>query len=138
MDIEPLYAQPPLTANAKLKSSHNQEEIWKVTDHDATTSWDANTGNDDQVIWIEVEFDQPVVIAGLSLGRGEEWRSPRNNPELQVPDGKGDWVTVFQWKQKWEPVKFLDEPVTTDRARLKVTGTSRFHLAEFELFSQFQ
>jgi alpha-L-fucosidase len=135
MELEAFYAQDPLTLGAKLTASHNQEETGNLTDQDPGTYWHVDTGNENQEIFLEALWDSPVSIGSLALGRGEEWRGPRNNPELQVPDGKGGWLTVFSWKQKWEPVKLLDKPVTTDRIRLKVSGISQLELAEFELYA---
>ena len=134
MEIEPVYAQTPLTNRAKLTSSHNQENIWKVNDHDANTSWHASLSKGESEIWIEASFENEVTIASVVAGRGDEW-SPRNTPEIQIPDGKGGWTTVFTWKPKWEPVKFLDQPVTTDKIRLRITGTNSYYLAEFELYA---
>jgi hypothetical protein len=35
---------------------------------------------------------------------------------------------------KWETMKFLKEPVTTDRIRLNIKQAKKFVIAEFELF----
>jgi len=132
MDIEPFYAYKSLTSKAKLKASANQENIGLITDADATTTWHAKR-NDAKEIWIEATFDKPVTIGSLVTGRGEEW-FPRNKPELQIPDGNGGWKTVLKWKPKWEPVKFLKEPITTDKLRLNINGAPVYFLAEFELY----
>ena len=134
MDVEPLFAQMPLTVGAKLTSSHNIENLKFVTDHDATTIWEAKLKGNEKEIWIEATFDKPVTIGSVVTGRGDKWY-PRNNPELQIPDGKGAWKTVFKWKPKFEPVNFLKEPVTTNKIRLKITGAKQYYLAEFELYA---
>ncbi len=136
MDLEPIYAQTPLTNNTNLTSSHMQEDLWKVNDHDANTTWHATLNKDESEIWIEASFDEAVTIGSVVTGRGDEWH-PRHKPELQIPDGSGGWTTVYTWKPKWEPVKFLDQPVTTDKIRLRITGTDRYYLAEFELYAPF-
>ncbi len=134
MDVEPLFAQIPLTIGAKLTSSHNIENLKFVTDHDATTTWEAKLKGNEKEIWIEVTFDKPVTIGSVVTGRGDKWY-PRNKPELQIPDGEGAWKTVFKWKPKFEPVKFLKEPVTTNKIRLRITGAKQYYLAEFELYA---
>lgn len=134
MEIEPLFAQIPLTIGARLTSSHNQSNLKKITDHDATTTWEAKLGDNEKEIWIEATFDKPVTIGTVVTGRGDKWY-PRNIPELQITDGKGGWKTVFKWKPKFEPVKFLPEPVTTNKIRLRITGAKQYYLAEFELYA---
>ncbi|MFC2080527.1 hypothetical protein ACFLRQ_03535, partial [Bacteroidota bacterium] len=134
MDINPIYLQEPLTSKATITASHSKDDVWKLTDYDATTTWLAEKGKNEGDIWIEAAFEETVTIASVVTGRGDEW-VPRHNPELQIPDGKGGWKTVFAWKPKWAPVKFLDEPVTTDKVRLKIGGTSTYYLAEFELYA---
>ncbi|TLX76415.1 hypothetical protein E9993_05855 [Labilibacter sediminis] len=134
MNMEPVLVQKPLTLEAKLSASHNQEDIHLVKDQDATTSWHAHLKKDEKEIWIEASFEKPVTIGSLVTGRGEEW-VPKNTPELQIPDGNGGWETVFKWKPKWEPVKHLEKPVTTDKVRLCISGTNKYVLAEFELYA---
>lgn len=133
MDVNPVFAQTPLTHNAKLSVSCNTKDLELLTDHDATTIWEAKA-NEDKEIWIEVKFDNPVEIGSVVTGRGEEWH-PRHIPELQIPDGEGGWKTILKWKPKWEPVQFLKQAVKTDTIRLLVTGTKQYYLAEFELYS---
>ena len=133
MEVAPLFAQIPLTVGAKLTASQNQEDLKFVTDQDATTIWEAHIKGSEKEIWIEATFDKPVTIGSVVAGRGDKWY-PRNKPELQIPDGKGAWKTVFKWKPKFEPVKFLKEPVTTNKIRLKITGAKQYYLAEFELY----
>lgn len=133
MSISPLLAQRPLTLDAKLTASHNQEEIHFLTDQDATTNWHVQLDKGEKELWLEATFNEPVSIGSVVTGRGKEWM-PRNNPELQVPDGEGGWKTVFKWKAKWEPVKYLDQPVKTDKIRLRVTAAKQYFLAEFELY----
>ncbi len=136
MELEPLLAQVPLTVGAKLTASHNNKNLKFVTDQDATTIWEAKLDKDknEKEIWIEATFDKPVTIGSVVTGRGDKWY-PRNKPELQIPDGNGSWKTVFKWKPKFEPVKFLTEPVTTDKIRLRITGAKQYWLAEYELYA---
>ena len=54
---------------------------------------------------------------------------------LQIPDENGGWKTIFKWKPKWETVKPLKEPITTNKVRLFVTKASNYDLAEFELYT---
>lgn len=133
MAAKPLFAQVPLTIGAKLTSSINADNLKFVTDQNAETIWEVKLRNNEKEIWIEATFDKPVIIGSVVTGRGDKWY-PRNKPELQIPDGNGGWKTIFSWKPKFEPVKFLPEPVTTDKIRLNITGTNRYYLAEFELY----
>ncbi len=130
MDVKPLHVITPLTYQAKLTASQNQKDIKNVVDGDAKTTWYAEKKKGD--IWIEADFDKPVTIASVVLGRGNHWMS-KNRPELQIPDGKGGWKTVFKWKPKWTTVKFLKKPVTTKKVRILVK-TKWYNLAEFELY----
>ena len=136
MDVEPLLTQIPLTIGAKLTASHNNKNLKFVTDQDATTIWEVKLDKDknEKEIWIETTFDKPVTIGSVITGRGDKWY-PRNKPELQIPDGNGGWKTVFKWKPKFEPVKFLTKPVTTDKIRLRITGAKQYWLAEYELYA---
>lgn len=135
MDIEPFYAQKPITSQATLTASDNQEDLGLITDGDATTTWHAKADKKKE-IWIEANFKKSVTISSIVTGRGEEW-FPKNSPELQIPDGKGGWKTIFKWKAKWEPVKFLKEPITTDKVRLNIKKAPRYFLAELEFYSPF-
>ena len=130
MDVKPLHVITPLTYSAKLTASQNQKDIKNVVDGDAKTTWYAEKKKGD--IWIEANFDKPVTIASVVLGRGDHWM-PKNRPELQIPDGNGGWKTIFKWKPKWTTVKFLKKPVTTKKVRILVK-TKWYNLAEFELY----
>jgi alpha-L-fucosidase len=133
MNIEAFYSLIPLTHQATFTASQNEKDLKSITDGDATTVWHAS-GKNKKDIWVEATFKTPVTIASVVAGRGEEWVT-KNNPELQIPDGNGSWKTVYKWKPKFEPVKFLKEPVTTDKIRLKVKNTKDYFLAEFELYA---
>ena len=133
LDVVPLPVQHSLTWDAKLTASHSTADIGKVTDRDATTSWHASLDKGERACWIDVMFDEPTTIGSVVIGRGDEW-SPRQGPELQIPDGADGWKTVFAWKAKWEPVKFLPEAVTVTKVRLRLSGTSKFCVTEFELY----
>ncbi|NPA35366.1 MAG: alpha-L-fucosidase [Chlorobi bacterium] len=136
MGSEPLLAQKPLTLNAKLTASVNQEEIPNVTDQDAMTNWSVKLPDESKdSIYIIAEFDKPVTVTSVVLGRGEEW-FPRFKPELQIPDGDNGWKTVYKWKPKFEPVKVLKKPVNASKFRLLINGTKTFYLAEFELYGK--
>lgn len=132
MDIIPMYSLKPLTHQAVFKASQNQEGTNNVIDGDPTTVWHAS-GKNNKEIWLEASFKKPVTIASFVAGRGEEWET-KNSPELQIPDKNGDWKTVYKWKPKFEPFKYLKKPVTTDRIRLKVSKVKNYFLAEFELY----
>ncbi len=132
METKAQHVFEPLTYKATITASQKQAAIKNVVDGDARTTWFAENKNGE--IWIEANFDKPVTIASVVLGRGDHWKT-KNNPELQVLDGTGNWKTVFKWRPKWETVKFLKEPITTDKVRLFVKGTSTYNLAEFELYA---
>jgi len=132
MDIKPMHVIEPLTYKAKLTASQNQKDIKNVVDGDTKTTWLAK--KQDGEIWIEAEFDKPMIIGSVVAGRGDNWK-PKNKPELQIPDGNGGWKTVFKWKPKWTTVKFLKKPVTTKKIRLYVKKASSYNLAEFELYA---
>ena len=136
MDVEPLLAQKPLTLNAKLTASVNNDQTPNLTDQDATTCWSVNLPkNSTDEIWVTAEFDTPVTVSSIVLGRGDEWY-PRFKPELQIPDGKDGWKTVYKWKPKFEPVKILKQPVKASKFRLLVNEANTFYLAEFELYGK--
>jgi hypothetical protein len=86
-------------------------------------------------MWVEAAFDAPVIIGSFSIARGDKW-VPKHTAEIQIPDGSGGWkiITPKKLKLKWEPIKFLDQPVTTDRIRLRITKAKKFVFTEFELF----
>ena len=131
--VAPLPVQQSLTWNARLTASHAPDDLRNIVDRDAATYWHAKLRKGEEAFWIEATFDAPKTIGSVVLGRGDEW-TPRQNPALQVPDGKGGWKTAFTWKPKWAPVVFLDPPTITDKVRLRVTGATTYHLAEFELY----
>ena len=132
MDVKPLHVITPLTYKATLTASQNQDEVKNVVDGNAETTWLA--ADKKKKIWIEASFETPVTIASVVAGRGDDW-NPKNKPELQIPDGNGGWKTILKWKPKWTTVKFLKEPVTTQKIRLLVKGTKKYNLAEFELYA---
>jgi alpha-L-fucosidase len=136
MTLKPENILHSLTSKATLVASSNSDELGKVIDNDATTSWHAKPLKGEKSIWIEATFEEPVTIGSIVTARGEEWY-PRNRPELQIPDGKGGWKTVFKWKPKWEPVKFLKEPVETSKVRLLIKDAPVYYLAELELYAPF-
>lgn len=133
MDLEPLYAIKPLTLDAELTASNNQEELKHIFDADASTIWHAKKDANGE-IWIEADFKNPVTIGSIVTGRGDQWH-PKHTPELQIPDENGTWKTIFSWKPKFETVKFLKEPITTNKVRLKITGAPVYYLAELELYA---
>lgn len=133
--VEPLQRVPSLARKATLTASDNPGELKNLVDQDAMTNWTGKQKRGEKEIWIEAAFDKPVTIASFSVARGDEW-VPRNRAELQIPDGAGGWKTVSpkNMKLKWETMKFLKKPVTTDRVRLRITQAKKFVFAEFELF----
>ncbi|VGO18613.1 alpha-L-fucosidase [Pontiella sulfatireligans] len=137
--VEPLQRRASLAEQATLTASHNPEALSNLTDQNANTYWDAKAAKGEKEIWVEAKFDEPVTIGCFNIGRGDEW-SPKSTAVMQVPDGSKGWKTVSPkgMKLKWIPMHFLGKPVTTDRIRLLVTGTSKFVFAEFELFAPVQ
>ncbi|WP_194767893.1 alpha-L-fucosidase [Tamlana sp. I1] len=133
MDMAPMYSIKTLTQQATLTASQNQEATKNVIDGNPTTVWHASTKKNKD-IWIQANFEKPETIESFVAGRGEEWVT-KNNPELQIPDGNGGWKTIYKWKPKFEPLKYLKNPVTTDKIRLKVKNTKDYYLAEFELYA---
>jgi alpha-L-fucosidase len=136
LPVEPLPRVPSLTTSAKLSASHNSGTLENLRDRDAETYWTASLKKGEKEIWLEAKFDKPQTIASFYIARGEKW-TPRLTAELQVPDGSGGWrrITPKRLNLKIVPLKFLSKPVTTDRIRLRVTGTKRFSCAEFELYA---
>jgi hypothetical protein len=128
-----MYSIKTLTQQATFTASQNVEATKNVIDGNPKTVWHAS-GKNKKDIWIQANFKQPVTIASFVAGRGEEWVT-KNNPELQIPDGNGGWKTIYKWKPKFEPLKYLKKPVTTDKIRLKVNKTKDYFLAEFDLFA---
>jgi hypothetical protein len=124
-----------LLDGARLTASYNPAALDRLRDRNATTTWDATGKKGESEIWVEVAFPHPQTVASFQIARGRRW-IPRFALELQVPDAAGGWraITPKNFKLKWEPVKFLKEPVTTQRLRLRVTGAKRFSIAEFELY----
>jgi len=134
MDVNPILAQKPLTLDAKLSSSQNEGDLDNLRDQNAETYWHAKQ-NGNKEDWIEVEFTESKKVTSVMLGRGEEWY-PRFRPELQIPDGKGGWRTVFKWKPKFQPVYMLKKPVDTKKIRLVFKKAPAVFLAEFELYGE--
>jgi alpha-L-fucosidase len=135
LPIQPLQRVPSLTRKAKLSASHSPGQLKNLTDQDAMTNWKGTLKKGGNEMWIEAAFDAPVTIGSFSIARGDEW-SPKHTAEIQVPDGSKGWKTITpkNLKLKWETMKFLEKPVTTDRIRLRITNTKKFVFAEFELF----
>ena len=133
--VEPLQRRPSLSKEAGLTASHGRQQLNRLVDQDVSTNWEAHLGKGEKEFWIEAAFDEPKTIGWFSVARGEEW-VPKNVAEIQIPDDSKGWKTVSAkgMKLKWETMKPLDPPVTTDRIRLRVTGTNRFVFTEFELF----
>jgi alpha-L-fucosidase len=133
--VTPLPRVPSLLDGARLTASHNPAALDRLRDRNAATTWDAVRKKGESEIWVEVAFPHPQTVASFQIARGRRW-IPRFALELQVPDAAGGWraITPKNFKLKWEPVKFLKEPVTTQRLRLRVTGAKRFSIAEFELY----
>ncbi|WP_289054288.1 alpha-L-fucosidase [Carboxylicivirga marina] len=133
MDEKPIMARQSLIQKAKLTSSHTSGDLTKICDQDAETFWFAKVKDSKDGIWIEATFDEPVTVGSVVTGRGEEW-FPKHSPELQIPDDNGNWKTVHKWKAKFEPVKRLKKPVTTDKIRLVIKNAPAYYIAEWELF----
>ncbi len=135
LPVKPLQRIPSLTRKATLTASHNPDQLKNLTDQDAMTNWEAKLAEGENEMWIKAAFDAPVTIASFSIARGEEW-VPKHAVEIQIPDGSKGWETITpkNLKLKWETMKFLNEPVTTDRIRMRITNTKKFVVAEFELF----
>lgn len=132
LPIKPISRVPSLTKQAKLTASHNQDKLKNLIDQNADTNWQANFKKE---CWIQATFDKPVTIGSFYIARGDEW-SPKFTAEIQIPDGNNGWKTITpkKLKLKWEPIKFLDKPVTTDKIRLLITDAKKFICAEFELY----
>jgi hypothetical protein len=135
LPVKPLQRVPSLTRSATLRASCNSEQLKNLTDQDAMTSWKGSLKKGEKEMWIEADFEKPVMIGSFSIARGDEW-SPKHTAEIQIPDGSKGWKTISpkNLKLKWETMKFLKKPVTTDRIRLRITDTKKFVFAEFELF----
>jgi alpha-L-fucosidase len=135
LPVKPLQRVVSLTTKAKLTASHNGAHLGHLVDQDAATNWEASLKKGEKEFWVEAAFDAPVTIASFYVARGDEW-VPKHTVELQIPDGSKGWKTISPktLKLKWVTMKFLDEPVTTDRVRLRITDTQKFVFAEFELF----
>jgi alpha-L-fucosidase len=135
LPVKPLQRVPSLTQSATLRASCNSEQLKNLIDQDATTSWKGSLKKGEKEMWIEANFEKPVTIGSFSIARGDEW-SPKHTAEIQIPDGSKGWKTISpnNLKLKWETMKFLKKPVTTDRIRLRITDTQKFVFAEFELF----
>jgi hypothetical protein len=135
LPVQPLSRVASLTTRATLTASHNPAQLKNLTDQKASTNWEAVLDHDQHEMWVEASFEKPVTIASFNVARGDAW-SPRHTVEIQVPDGSSGWKSISPKRLmlKWETMKFLDAPVTTDRIRLHITDTKKFVFAEFELF----
>jgi len=133
MDIDPVLVEKPLTVDAKLTASHNQDQIDNVRDQNVHTEWTVSLPKGEKGIWIETEFKKPTTITSVNIARGENW-FPKFRPELQVPDGNGGWKTVFKWKSKFQPIHMLDKPIKTKKVRLFIPNAPRIYIAEYELY----
>ncbi len=135
--VKPLQRVASLTKQATLTASHSQDELKNLTDQNASTNWSGKLEKGEKEFWVEAKFEKPVTIACVNIARGDEW-SPKHTAEMQVPDGDSDggWKTITdkRFRLKWETMKFLKTPVTTDRIRLRITKANKFTFAEFELF----
>jgi len=133
--IKPLPRIPSLTTQAELTVSQNQDQLKNLTDQNASTYWKATMKKEQKECWIEATFKKPVTISSFYIGRGDEW-SPRLTAALQIPNENGGWKTITpkNLKLKWETIKFLKKPVTTDKVRLLITNAKKFICAEFELY----
>ena len=133
--VKPLYRVPSLTASAELTSSAGDKDLKNLVDQNARTSWMLKPPKNVKTSWIEARFDKPVTIGSFTLQQGHSG-TIATLPALQIPDGSGGWKTVSskKMKLKFDTIKFLPEPVTTDRVRLLLTGTKKIDCAEFELF----
>jgi len=131
----PLQRVPSLTKSAKLSASHNEARLGYLADQNVHTQWEASLGKSEKEFWIEAAWDKPQTIASFSVARGEEW-VPKNDVRIEIPDGSKGWkdITPKGFKLKWETMKFLEQPITTDRIRLRIGKTKKFVMAEFELF----
>ena len=133
--VKPRPRVESLTTKAVLTASQNQENLENLRDQNASTNWQASFKKGIKEGWIEAKFKKPVTIGSFYIGRGDEW-SARVTVALQVPDKNGKWKTVSskKLKLKWETIKFLKQPVTTDKVRLLITNAKKFICAEFELY----
>ena len=134
MDVEPLLAQKPLTLDAKITSSTNEEDLKNLRDQDAETYWYTKP-KVDEAVWVDVEFDSPKTITSVMVGRGDHW-NPKQKHKLQTQDENGEWQTVFEWKTKHQPIHFLDTPLTTKKIRLHISKSSKVYIAEYELYGK--
>jgi len=137
LPVTPLQRVPSLTRQATLTASHNPSQLKNLVDQNAMTHWSCKLNNGETEFWVEAKFPKPVTIGSFSIARGDVW-SPKHHPEIQIPNGDSDggWKTITDktLKLKWETMKFLEMPVTTDRIRLRITKAKKFTFAEFELY----
>ncbi len=135
--VEPLQRVASLTRSATLTASHHPELLKNLIDQNSMTNWEGALEPGEKELWIEASFEEPVTIASFNIGRGNDF-SRKYNLEIQIPKGSNGWKTITPKKMRvrWEPIGFLDKPVTTDRIRLRITQTKtkKFMFAEFELF----
>jgi alpha-L-fucosidase len=134
--VKPLQRVASLTKQATLTSSDANSQVSYLADQNVHTLWEGKRSKGEDAIWIEASFDDPRTIDCFSVARGEQWIT-KSEITLEIPDGVGGWkdITPKGLKVKWETMKFLDEPVTTDRIRLNIEQAEKFLIAEFELFA---
>ncbi len=133
--VKPIQRVESLTKTAQLSCSDNDTELSYLADQNVHTTWEGELNPGEKEIILEAAWDQPQEIGSFSIARGEEW-IPKNEVHIEIPDGFGGWedITPKGFKLKWETMKFLDEPVITDRIRLRIGKVQKFFIAEFELF----
>lgn len=136
LPVEPLHRVVPISAQASLSASQNQKLLKHLQDGDPSTNWEGSLKKSKGDLWVEARFDEPVELAAYNMGRGEDFNL-KHQLELQIPDEEGDWKTITpeRLRVRWEPIKFFDAPVKTDRIRLLISKTKTFKLAEFELYA---
>ena len=134
-EVQPLARVNSLTLNATLSASHNQQDLKNLIDQNANTNWHAKLAKGEKEFWVEASFDGPTRVSGFQIGRGDEW-SPKHKFLIEAfVNGKWKNITPKGLKLKWEPVKFLAQPVTAEKFRVRVSGTKKFVFAEWELYS---
>jgi len=136
MNIKARYRVPSLVMKAKLGAPVASDQLDQLRDQNARTSWSVKLAKNAGPLWIEAKFDEPVTIGSFAVQRGVHDWNARSNAQLQIPDGQGGWKTVSEKKSRlrFTTMKFLPEPVETDRVRLLIDSPKRFGCAEFELF----
>jgi len=133
-EVTPLARVQSLTIQAKLTASHNEAHLKNLVDQNASTNWDAKLAKGEKGFWIEAAFDEPTTVSAFQIGRGDEW-SPKHKFSIEAfVDGQWKDITPKGLKLKWEPIKFLKEPVTAEKFRIRISGTTKFVFAEWELY----